>query len=105
MIIPIKQLILEGHTYDEIQESILNKLAAGVATAGLVGGAAGLVGGIAPAMKTHLKTPNNLTSEYSIGNKNQYEIKGSEKLKQIGVIPPAKQLEKGQLTNYFNNKK
>ena len=98
LLIPIKQLILEGYTYDEIQESILNKLAAGVA-------AAGLVGGIVPAVKTHLKTPNNLNSEYSIGNKNQYESKGSEKLKQIGVVAPAKQLEKGQLTNYFNNKK
>ena len=98
LLIPIKQLILEGYTYDEIQESILNKLAAGVAVAGLVGG-------IVPAVKTHLKTPNNLNSEYSIGNKNQYESKGSEKLKQIGVVAPAKQLEKGQLTNYFNNKK
>ena len=48
LLIPIKQLILEGYTYDEIQESILNKLAAGVAVAGLVGG-------IVPAVKTHLK--------------------------------------------------
>ena len=37
--------------------------------------------------------------------KKQHESKGSEKLKQIGVVAPAKQLEKGQLTNYFNNKK
>ena len=82
--IPIKQLLLEGYSYEEVlEESIAKKLAAGAVAAGLVASAP-------HAVKT-INSPSKVDSSYSIGNKNQHQIPGSEKLKELGVKAPAKQ--------------
>ena len=84
IIIPIKQLLLEGYSYEEVlEESIAKKLAAGAVAAGLVASAP-------HAVKT-INTPSKVDSSYSIGNKNQHQIPGSEKLKELGVKAPAGQ--------------
>ena len=96
LIVPIKDMILEGYSYEEILEAINAKK---VAAAALIGATAA-----SPFVAGHIaKTVNKpIVSEQkgSIGKESP-----DSKLKKLGVVAPAKQLEKGQLTNYFNNKK
>ena len=89
-------MILEGYSYEEILEAINAKK---VAAAALIGATAA-----SPFVAGHIaKTVNKpIVSEQkgSIGKESP-----DSKLKKLGVVAPAKQLEKGQLTEYFNNKK
>ena len=96
LFVPIKDMILEGYSYEEILEAINAKKVAAAALIGATAASPFVAGHIAKTVNE----PSKIEQKGSIGKEAP-----DSKLKKLGVVAPAKQLEKGQLTDYFNNKK
>ena len=94
-IVPIKDMILEGYTYEEILEAINLKKAAAAAAIGATVASPFVAGHTTKIMNK----PSKLEQPGSLGQKNV-----ESRLTKLGVVQPAKQLEAGELNKYFNSK-